>query len=156
MPATKSQPLSIDDIVVGVRRRATELVLAYARGEEIDPQEFVNIAQQSGKGVYWLQNLAETVAKGKQLFDEHRSRDWNGEIEKSISDYREAAKAVELANAAAEEARKACREASQRSESLVHLRTNLQASRDKALNDYRAEMKKLGIDANDWTDFSMA
>lgn len=156
MPATKSQPLSIDEIVVGVRRRATELVLAYARGEEIDPQEFVNIAQQSGKGVYWLQNLAETVAEGKRLFDEQHARDWEGEIQQSIADYREAVKAVDLANAAAEQARAACREASERSQSLLNLRQHLTSSRDKAGNDYRKAMKDLGIDANDWTQFSLA
>ena len=156
MPATKSQPLSIDDIVVAHRRRARDLVLAYARGEEVSPEEFIAIAQQSGKGVYWLQTLAETVLQGKQLFDAHRERDWNGEIEKSISDYREAAKAVELANAAAEQARQACREAHERSESLLGLRQSLTTGRDKARSDYREAMKKLGINADDWTEFSMS
>lgn len=154
--ATKSKAVSLDSIVNAHRQRARDLVLAYARGEEVSPEEFIAIAQQSGKGVFWLQELAETVAKGKRLFDDHGSRDWNGEIEKSISDYREAVKAVDLANAAAEEARKACREASERSESLLNLRQHLTTSRDKASNDYRAAMKELGVSADDWTQFSMA
>ena len=156
MPATKSQPVSIDDIVVAHRRRARELVLAYARGDEVSPEEFLAIAQQSGKGVYWLQSLAETVAKGKRLFDEHNARDWNAEIQRSLEDYKESVKAVDLANAAAEEARKACREASERSQSLLNLRQHLTTSRDKEANDYRSAMKELGVDANDWTEFSMA
>jgi predicted molibdopterin-dependent oxidoreductase YjgC len=156
MSATKSKPTSINEIVVAHRQRARDLVLAYARGEEVSPEEFIAIAQQSGKGVYWLQTLAETVAKGKQLFDEHKVRDWNEEIQKSIDDYREAVKAVDLANAAAEEARKACREASERSQSLLDLRQHLIASRDKAGNDYRKAMTELGVDADDWTQFSMA
>lgn len=156
MPATKSKPTSINEIVVAHRQRARDLVLGYARGEEVSPEEFIAIAQQSGKGVYWLQTLAETVAKGKQLFDEHGARDWEAEIQKSIDDYREAVKAVDLATAAAEEARKACREASERSQSLLNLRQHLTATRDKALNDYRTAMKELGVSAEDWTQFSMA
>jgi predicted molibdopterin-dependent oxidoreductase YjgC len=156
MPTTKTKPTSINEIVVAHRQRARELVLAYARGEEVSPEEFIAIAQQSGKGVYWLQSLAETVAKGKRLFDEQHARDWEGEIQKSISDYREAVKAVDLANAAAEEARKACREATERSQSLLNLRQHLIASRDEAGNDYRTAMKELGVSADDWTEFSMA
>ena len=156
MPATKAQPVSIDDIVVAHRRRARELVLAYARGDEVSPEEFLAIAQQSGKGIYWLQSLAETVAKGKRLFDEHQVRDWNAEIQKSIDDYQEAVKSVDLANAAMEEARLACRAASERSQSLLDLRQHLTTSRDKAGSDYRKAMKELGVSADDWTEFSMA
>jgi hypothetical protein len=155
MPATKSNSPTIDAIVVEHRRRARELVLAYARGEEVSPEEFIAIAQQSGKGVYWLQSLAETVAKGKRLFDEHHGRDFAGQMEAAKAERNEAQLANTTATAALTAAREAAHAAAERYTASVGAIGRVQQLQTEAANEYRKAMKELGVDHNDWESFSM-
>lgn len=156
MPATKSQSLSIDDIVVAHRRRAQGLVLAYARGEEVDPQEFIDVARESGKGVYWLQNLAETVAKGKRLYDDFHGRDFAGQMEAAKAERTEAQLANTKATEALTAAREAAHAAAERYTTSVGAINRVQQEQTQAADAFRKAMKELGVDHNDWTQFSMA
>jgi hypothetical protein len=153
--ATKPQPVTLDDIVVAHRQRARDLVLAYARGEEVSPEEFIAIAQQSGRGVYWLQTLAETVAKGKRLFDEHHGRDFAGQMEAAKAERNEAQQANTKATEALTAAREAAHAAAERYTASVGAINRVQQEQTLAADAYRKAMKEIGVDHNDWENFSM-
>ncbi len=129
-------------------------VLAQAEGESIDQTQAVAIAVAAGYSVQRMANHVD-IAKGRKAAEEaHTGRDWEGELQVLIQQYREAIQHVEVAKQAVEEAMKASREAQQRAENLTLRRQSLVEQRDRSKNEFRRTMKATG-DLTDWRVFNL-
>lgn len=154
-PPTAAEPIEdLHDVAQRARDAYLAAVLAPAEGQPLDHTQAGAIAIAAGHSIQDMANHIDVARRRKAAYEAHRARDWEGEIQQSLSDYREAVKAVELANSAMEEAQKACKEAHQRSESLLNLRQSLITSRDRTSNDYRKAMQVTG-DIHDWRIFNL-
>lgn len=150
MPALKTLPSqSLHDVARQARDAYAESILAQAEGAPLDAVAALSIATAAGRTVHQMALHVDILKRRKELVEAHEGRDWDAEMTKLVDDFRDAEKNVALANAAAEQARVACGEARQRSETLLAQRTRLNVDRDRAKNEFRKVMLSTG-DLNDW------
>jgi hypothetical protein len=136
-----------------------EFVRAAASGQEVDPDVGLQIARDAGRSLLQLQEDVEEVTRRFETHTAFYARNWDGEIELAMAEYRESLEEIKAADAKLEKARAGSAAAHQRSQAAMSKRTNLTEQRDRAAREFLEKMRVPtgeGRVVTDWQVFRLA